>query len=475
VFFVLLMCTTSGVSAQATSEAWPATDNAIAAGNIRAALEFLRERGERRVADELEELLDEGHIYVDPSIPHNGETDRLDYHRDITISEDVATPFHGNPRSRGSYLNPDNPRHLREIVNLARTLYHESIHRHQSTTMESIATSLSGCTTHEIEAWLETIDALNSWVIDLERRYLEAREFGHWRRALAILRTLKATADVRASYIGDYISADYGQPLDGWAEIQTRASAYSASAQEHLNELEPLLEPRAEEGAEKSVSSGKLDGDLKELTQKVVSQTRWATAEDIEVTLVGLGQPAGKIFDLTVTNKSDHEFRGCMRSGRVLIPREPTVQKMIVGQDLSIRVLPHSRETVSLHGYCLDHGLLPPPDGQSLEWKVHMKSDEFQEAVNIVKAGNELHTTGGYENPIQRPEKYRDTVIQRAIWYLRTQGQDNPADKELLKENLLEQLAQLPPEKQPSEEESQGVVDNIWDDVDLTIKKSQTF
>jgi len=85
----------------------------------------------------------------------------------------------------------------------------------------------------------------------------------------------------------------------------------------------------------------------------------------------------------------------------------------------------------------------------------------------IARAGNRLSQEGRLAKNIQSPDRYRATVIQRAIWSF-----VNGLDQKALLIDTRQQMEHLPAEKRPSDAEVVTTVERIWDDVDLTLKSS---
>jgi hypothetical protein len=184
----------------------------------------------------------------------------------------------------------------------------------------------------------------------------------------------------------------------------------------------------------------------------------------------GQGRAAGKVFKLKLTPNKRKNLKVEIVSGTVLSPNSEGVQTMMVCETVSVDVKDEPVEC-DLQGYCLDPEKSPPPKSEEqpeeLDWTVQSPGEgpepqRFQNAKSVIEAGQSLSDSGKFSD-IMGP-RHEETVIQRALWY-----QANPEwNKERLKKDLVEQLAENG--KQLPEEKVEELTDNIWKDVDLTLK-----
>jgi hypothetical protein len=68
------------------------------------------------------------------------------------------------------------------------------------------------------------------------------------------------------------------------------------------------------------------------------------------------------------------------------------------------------------------------------------------------------------------PDKYKTTVIQRAVWTFATKGSAQPHTRETLLNDLSKQVKDTGGSQ--SEADVQRLVDHLWEDVEATLKAS---
>ena len=139
--------------------------NSVYYKNIETAIKFLREHGETESANEIAARLKAGKIYV-KSMKPNGETTVLT--GTIYIDTSVATNTRTQKLSQTPF-DPNNPSDFGNIVALARTLYHENVHSNHQNGWDAIAL---GENELEHQAWIETINAMERWIFDEQRKSL---------------------------------------------------------------------------------------------------------------------------------------------------------------------------------------------------------------------------------------------------------------------------------------------------------------
>lgn len=210
----------------------------------------------------------------------------------------------------------------------------------------------------------------------------------------------------------------------------------------------------------------------------------WQVMGALEISLTGRERAAGEVFLLSASNLAQSELSFEIPAGTVIEPSDSKYQRMVIGETISVSIPPKGTAQIHIHGYCLDHGKLPPPpvasrfsprwlekfDSQksSLSWSITVDQSSYRTVAQIVKTGNRLALEKKYNSTIQEPEKYKEGVIERALWL----HVDKLGKKEL-SDDIERQLEKLPQEKRPSLEEKNRVVDSIWDDVNLTLKEAE--
>lgn len=192
----------------------------------------------------------------------------------------------------------------------------------------------------------------------------------------------------------------------------------------------------------------------------------------------GKGRAAGIIFDLEITRTTQEPFTIEIALGTPISPGIVGVQIMMVGQDMVIELI-ESVTTVEVPGYCLNPELLPPPSPNQIEegqpapdWTIGNPWENpmvFLGPISIIKAGNELSQLGKFHKDMP-PEKYLQTVIQRAIWY---EADPEKYNKESLHKEIVEQVEKTGGKQTP--EQIEQLTNNLWEDVDLTLKESEKY
>jgi hypothetical protein len=175
--------------------------------NVQTAIQFLRDHGEQQAANEIQALLDAGSIYVDTALAENGETSALN---NVTLSTSVA----GHTRTAALRRTPLDPvKDFREVVELARTLYHENIHANHQSYGGWLLSGLSPGDQKEADAWSKTLQALDRWIT------VEQEQFDLFYNPktpgltpvehLRELEKIKTKLGVLKTYFGDYHSNNY--------------------------------------------------------------------------------------------------------------------------------------------------------------------------------------------------------------------------------------------------------------------------
>lgn len=223
--------------------------------------------------------------------------------------------------------------------------------------------------------------------------------------------------------------------------------------------------------ANKRVSSAPLD--LKNLLSTPFPRLRIPTEGELAVKLTGNNRAAGDIFAVSLINQSDYPAEVCFMEGDVLVPSDPAYQRMIVGRSADVTVPAHGQTELHLDGFCLDPGKFPPPqDPAKCSYTPTETEQSYRGLQEIVKLGNRLARSGVYAQDIQSPEKYRTTVIERALWFAQTCDGPQPYDKARLTQDLVAQVEKLPEDTRPTSQETEKVAGRIWDDIDLTYKNA---
>jgi hypothetical protein len=188
------------INAQRLEQAVKVTEGSVHYQNIETAIKFLRDHGEGAAADQIQEDLEDGDIYVDPAVKVNGETSM---YNNISLSPGVA----GNdmPVNRNIPLDP--VKDFKQVMELARTLYHENYHAHDQNLTEFV-----GENRREYGAWMATIFEMGKW-IDAERAQFDAnlnpRKTMTRQQQIDELNKLKIKAQVVVDYQGSFQENDF--------------------------------------------------------------------------------------------------------------------------------------------------------------------------------------------------------------------------------------------------------------------------
>lgn len=186
----------------------------------------------------------------------------------------------------------------------------------------------------------------------------------------------------------------------------------------------------------------------------------------VEMKLEGKGVAAGDVFTAHLRRTAPGPFVLEIVGGTPICPDRAGVQTMMVAHDVFVP-LNQPEVTVNLPGYCLIPGLPPPPKSQDVVWSVANPCEQpklYQPAQRTIRAGRRLSEAGRFHTDMPAA-KYRDTVIQRALWNL---ADPEGWGKERLKADLIKQVRDSGGQQTP--EQIQQLTDHLWEDVDLTLK-----
>lgn len=426
--------------------------------NVKAAADLIRHLGSPKKADNILEMLKAGRLYWDPTLKENGDTDNLGWSKDLTIAGYLI--HNTMVQKRGKPFDPEDPNDYDSLVNLSRTLCHEKVHVHQWRTGHVWASLLTTCMSHEYDAWTDTINNIGKWVLTAQEDYQAIPESDKAGRIKALKRLIDLIK-LEAGTIDGLVENGHfawfeSDPAGTWKKIAERWRKQLSAYEKELEELKS-----------ENNRVGMLPQDLKSLLPSPLPGLRLPQEGELAINLVGNGRAAGDIFTVSLANNSDYKEEVCFMEGDVLDPSDPAYQRMMIGRSQDVVIPPHDQVVVHLDGFCLDPTLRPPDPTCHYN---PTESEPYRGLQEILKVGNRLAREGGYAKDIQSAEKYRTTVIERAIWYEQSCHGPNPFDKDKLQTDLVQQVARLPEDKRPSSEETEKTANRIWDDVDLTVK-----
>lgn len=215
-------------------------------------------------------------------------------------------------------------------------------------------------------------------------------------------------------------------------------------------------------------------------------------------TLVGLGVTAGSIFEIVVRNTSGEPIVVEVPGGTVFRPDNPDYQRMITADDRNVPVEPNQTARAPLEGYCLDYGKQPPPatraalevepvlvasldpgtivlpstlSGEAQAAAVSYQLDENPAAyapfLRIIQAGSRAAAEGKFHKDLP-PDKYKTSVIQRALWTYATRGTPAPHTRETLLADIRRQVKDSGGTQ--TEEQVQELVNHLMEDVAAVLR-----
>jgi len=149
VFGILALVVFMPVMALATTT--PLVPGTPAHTNVQTAINFIRDHGSPEAADELQKRLDDGEISVNDEMDETDNGDTSNITKKIELSPSVAFPK--------LVLNPD--RYFTQLMELARTLFHENIHSNHQGFWYAVLMRTSGI---ESEAYVYTMIEMEKWI-----------------------------------------------------------------------------------------------------------------------------------------------------------------------------------------------------------------------------------------------------------------------------------------------------------------------
>jgi hypothetical protein len=423
-------------------------------------------------ANNVRTLLKGGRFYID-TVDANAITS-FGWNPDITVEKNfllnnyrlVAKLPKGSElerRSRFAYL-----------AETAATIYHEKIHVHQSGWLRCDAYEKP----YETEAWQATIAAYSSWFDVYFNKYITLRESDPAGAKEALTQAF-VLLDLWIYKLVDYQDkpfnynkADYNKLLNTLKKQKAALEALQSGFRLRLEVAMSSFVGQIGEGGVGQADVMALQEEIRAIHSAIPRGQQLPTKEELSIELAGQGKAAGEIFLMTAENSGDRILEFSISPGMVLVPKDAAYQRMLLAEPVEFDIAPGETQEKIAVGYCLDPYLGPPPVGYTdYETACEHGSGEAgaKEAMEIVQAGNELAESGGYKNLFE-PEKYKTTVIQRALWYEASKDREDAFDKEKLKEDLTEQL--LEAGKNPQPEQIEQATDSLWEAVDLTLKKA---
>jgi hypothetical protein len=231
----LLLPACPSLEAAYSSSSVQVTPDSVEGQNIQLAADFLRAMGDEQKALNIEKWLKDGKIYWDPTLKENGDTSALG---DVTISKQVVR----NDTNAATRSKPfDKDKDFDSIVQLARTLFHEKVHVHQSN-VSIIWSNLPGKTPHEFEAWSLTLAAMDRWIKKLYYDYTHIPRANTAAR-LKALKQLLSILGQKSSYLHDFLDQNcfgYSDKVDEYKKLQETIQNWERMCRDLIAQLETL-------------------------------------------------------------------------------------------------------------------------------------------------------------------------------------------------------------------------------------------
>jgi hypothetical protein len=194
---------------------------------------------------------------------------------------------------------------------------------------------------------------------------------------------------------------------------------------------------------------------------------------DVRALYTGLGQVAGEMVEMKLTNVSSRPITLDFVPGMVLAaPADSKVQPLLTEEEYSLTLQPQETISRPLICYCLDYSLDPPGKGQTVAFVFAKDPERYADAIRVLYAGLQLDETSHY-HPMLAPLQHRRIVIQRAIWAVLDQKPASTAhDKDVLKKDIKEDAARAG--RSLASRQVDKLTDTIWKDVNQTLEKAKT-
>lgn len=192
----------------------------------------------------------------------------------------------------------------------------------------------------------------------------------------------------------------------------------------------------------------------------------------IQAVYNGLGQVAGEMVDMKVTNVSATPVTLKFIPGMVMdAPPDSGIQPLLIEEEFDLVLQPKETVQRRLVCYCLDRKLSPPAKGKAVAFVFSRRSDRFASSIKVLYSGLKLDASGQY-NPMLAPLQHRRIVIQRAIWSIvaqkpATSDQGRTALKKDIKDDASRSGKSL------ATRQLEKLTDAIWKDVTQTLEQAR--
>ena len=210
--------------------------------------------------------------------------------------------------------------------------------------------------------------------------------------------------------------------------------------------------------------------------------------------LISLGVNSGTVFRILITNETDQAITVEIPAGTVFKPNNPLNQRVVIDQTQTVAVEPHGSEQAPLTGYCLDYNKQPPPgntlgalrtegvlvaslgpgaildslqQGSSVEYTLDDNPTAYAPVLKIIQTGNDMASSGKFHQDMPL-EKYKQAVIQRAIWTYTSRGTSTPHTKDTLLADIRKQVKDTGGTQ--TDGQITNLVNHLYDDITGVLK-----
>jgi len=404
---------------------------------VQAAAEFIRSMGYEKEADNILTWLVYGKLYWDPKIDGNGETGPVS--GDITILE-LFIHSTQNEKAKNTPFDPD--KDFDKIASLARVLFHEKIHAHQSYWFTHFPSQLragvGGKNAEEYEAWTQTIKAMDLWILTLIDKYKEIPA-DKKKEQIDILKKILTLISQKKSYLSDFKSnnnyhgygddnaGDNKKVKDKYQELEDKLKEVEERVRKELERLEKLQEVPSQPPKEAKSALPDPERLLKQVAEieQVLERNapeRIPRDDEVEFRITPRPNSGDQILDLYFVNKSDRAMHSEIPVGMPIGRPDSTRQVMVTVQRAVLNYPPNSSVTVPLLVRNVDRAQYPLLNSKEILYVTLPESPSPTQATNSAlvqgTAGTQLiglvydkNTRSGDQATISittNPKKYED-------------------------------------------------------------------
>jgi hypothetical protein len=217
--------------------------------------------------------------------------------------------------------------------------------------------------------------------------------------------------------------------------------------------------------------------------------------KDVHYKLGGLGITSGTVFQIAVENTTSEPMEVEVPAGSVLVPSDPSSQRVMIAEDQHLSVPPNQTAQAPLQGYCLDYGKQAPPTTQlgalatapvlvaalapetalaallaqppaAVTYAFDDNPAAYAPFLRIIQAGNRLAAEGKLHTDLP-PDKQKLAVTQRAIWTYSSRNTSKPHTRDTLLEDVRKQVKDSGGTQ--TDEQIRELVNHLMEDVEAVL------